>query len=219
MNKKQYAAAARLERVASFGRHYKLPGARAARLLTDLDACVAAIKKLRYAQDLGGLSRSNHADDGRQRREQLRRGHMLPIRRDVLLLLRDEPGLEAAMAVPHATASNATMVAAARRMAAALKTRHRTFLVREGMPRELLAGLTTAAAALRAWEESTTAAVKASTLATRELRERLAEGGRLQTAIEGIVMGLSVSNPKIWDFWRDERRRRKKMGRPRKVAR
>ena len=219
MNKKQYAATLRYKRIVGLCRQFPLPGPRGPRLVAELERCTTAIDRLVHPQNMGPNQRTNHAATGQQLRAKLRRGHMLPLSRQVKLLFRDDPRLVAAMAVPHVTASNTTLLAAARRMATALKVnRYRTFLLREGVAPALLAGLTTAADALKAWHESTAAAVKASTRATAEIKTLIAEAGRLQLAIEGIVIEMSITDPRIWTLWLHERRRRKKMGRPRKAA-
>jgi hypothetical protein len=216
MNKRQQVALERYRSIDSYVRITDFPGPRWKALQREFQDAFAGLQDLKLKQDVGALSRQMHAKGVAELRRKLRRGHMLPIRRDALLHLRKLPGVVPAVVVPHASASNAALVAAAKRMAKGL-ARYRKHLEAHDVPVGFLASLRGAARDLAEAVRNEPVVIGTRSAATSGLKEAFTRLRALEVAVEGQVMMAVGRDRSRWKLWLAAKRTPRRRGRPPKA--
>ena len=181
------------------------PGPALMSLAEELKACVARIRVQSVAQEKARQERSLDAQSiGRLRRD-LRHKHMMPIARRAKTLFKDHAGLTPALQVPHARATIAELVEAAKEMAKAVQPHEKSF--REvGFPTGFLKALRADAAALNKSSGNSDAMLQERANATAAIRSELAHGRDLARAIEAQMLAELDANPRQAKHWRAEQR-------------
>lgn len=213
MNKRQKVALERFRSVGTYVRVTEFPGARWKALQREFAEGFAELDALAVGQDVGKIRRQMHALGVAELRRKLRRGHMLPIRRDALLHLGKMPGVASAVVVPHASANNAMLVAAANRMAKGL-TRYRKFLEAHDVPVGFLASLRGVARDLAAAVNDEGGVVAQRSAATAGIKEKFTRLRAIEAAVEGQVMMAVGRNRSRWNLWLRAKKTPKRRGRP-----
>ena len=138
MNAKLQRLRDSISNAVSFLEHHRLADPVIQKRQTQLQASYDRIQELIPRQDVALHTRdSRHAE---ALRRALRRRHMLPIAREGKWLLAGAPGAERALCTPHKHASNETLVAAAKGMAAFVRPYAKLF-VEQGFEKNFLAEL------------------------------------------------------------------------------
>ena len=189
-----------------------------ARVAAVLDDVIERVRVLDAATQRATLT--SNAATMKKYCDELRRGHMIPIARRGKLLFHGEAKIQRVLRVPHARATPAAILAAARVMAKAVEP-HRRLFVQEGLPKTFLAELRASAARLRAFVTANEQSRAASPAAYRELREQIARGRSQIDIVDGQLLGWLDAQPParrktLAAMWRAAHRIPARTGRPRR---
>jgi hypothetical protein len=148
----------------------------------------------------------------RQKLEQVREKHMLPLARLARRVFRGEVRIEAALRVPHKRAPAEELLAAAERMVKALQP-HRRVLVASSIDPRRLSRLREETRIAKKLFAAADARTPRRTLATRRLPALLASARADLDAIDAIMTASSAGTELVQ--WRLISRVGKRLGRPR----
>jgi hypothetical protein len=176
-----------------------------------LDETIARIDACYTTQVTARMSTVGKLD---ARRKHLRERRMLPLRSIAKGQLLFAPGAEAALRVPHARASAQVVAAAALRMADALMP-HTRLLSAAGVSKDFLREMRHEARGLALTVKQNDAIRRRNADATRTLAQELRKGLDILSVIDGILR-LHATRDFLTQY-DVMRRRRKKVGRPRKI--
>lgn len=146
-------------------------------------------------------------------RRNLRRKHLLPIVTRGKVLLRGLPGIREELRLPRVRDTDAEWVAAARRIAKAVRPHKKVFLAAHFAP-DFLSQLDAAVRQLQVMSRSENARRTRLTLSTRGLADSLRHCRDLIASIDSLLMA-SDGIDEVWlKTWRHAKRIPKRVGRP-----
>lgn len=146
-------------------------------------------------------------------REDLRTHHINPLSTDGKLLLRGEPGIKDMLRLPHARASDAKLVEAARRIIKNVRPFKDTF-INEGYHPDFLERAEQSVDQFERISSQPAAEVTKRSLATRALPDAIQLGRSIMDAISRLVQTDLARDTVHQKMWKDAHRLPKKMGRP-----
>lgn len=154
-----------------------------------------------------------HAKSLTLTRRNLRQKHLLPIVTRGKVLLAGLPGIREELRLPRVRASDAEWVAAARRVAKAVRPHKRAFLDAHFAP-DFLQRLEAAAKELQAKSRSDNAQRTRRSVETRAVAESLRHCRDLVASIDSLVMASDDIDAGWLEAWRGAKRIPKRIGRP-----
>jgi len=178
----------------------------------DLQAAYDELRRQEATQDIARRSLGAHGKSLAITRRNLREKHLLPIVRRGKVLLKGWPGIREELRLPRVRASDAEWVAAARRIAKAMRPHKKVFLNAQFSP-DFLQGLERAARELHATSRSENAQATQRALSTRAVAEGLRHCRDLVAAIDSLAVAADV-DPRWLALWRKAKRIPKRVGRP-----
>jgi hypothetical protein len=146
-------------------------------------------------------------------RAQLRKDHINPLSADGKLFLVGEPGIKDSLRLPHARASDAKLIEAARRITSNIRPFKETF-IQEGYRPDFLER---AEQAIDRFERITSQPpdeVTRRSRATRELPEAIRRGRRIMDAIDRLIQTDLAGDKLNRAMWKKTYRLPRKIGRP-----
>ena len=220
MNTRQQLAMDRVTKIETFLRDQRLSGLPPLykATLTELGACVNRMRVL-YTEQFS--TRTVLGVDGRRVRELrhvIRRQYMIPLARAGRPLLRFAPGVERALTVPHARASNPEVVAAAEHMVKAFRP-HRKLFVSGRFSPTVLTELRSQARELHRLTTTAGDSQRRRAAATGGLRTELTRAGEMVRVLEALLFGRVESDTLFAGLWRDATKMPKRLGRPKRSTR
>ena len=147
-------------------------------------------------------------------RRELRVNHLLRIRKQGRVLLKGLPGIDDVLRVPHDRAPTKELVAAAKRIADAIRP-HASAFHRAKFPRDFIKRMERAAAALDKAADAPISAMSDHPSATRALKEALQEGRLAIDGLDGLIVAAFPRGAHQVKTWKDAKRIRRPIGRPR----
>jgi hypothetical protein len=218
MNQRQTREFNTIQQARSFLRRHRLESGPFRVIATTLDDVVERVRTLNVGATLAAKPHSGVPM--RDRTDDLRLSHMLPLSRRGRTLFRGEVKMENALRVPHARARPAVVVAAARAMAKAIRP-HRSLFIEADAPKNFLTDLQAATARLAAFVKAADERLTVSPATFRELRDQIRRGREEIAVADGQVVAwlrtLPAARRSILEVqWRGARRIGARIGRPRK---
>ena len=184
-------------------------------LIVELEDAIAGIEERALAQSRARSLRGTSSSNVKRLRRAIRKGYMIPIRRRAKTLLRNLPGLTAALRVPHAKKSTAVLVAAAHAMAKAVQPYASEFR-KARFPKDFLTRLRSDARELAKGAAGVTTGSRQLTQATVDLARAFRHARDTEEAIDGLLLARFDEGVASAAEWRSARRIGKPRGRPRK---
>ncbi len=175
-------------------------------------------KRIANIYDSQSYALTSRGADGRRiqnLRSDLRHNHLLPIARKGRDLLEGMPGINESLRVPHARAKDDEQLAAAKRIAEAVRPFARAF-VRAKFKKNFITQLERAAAALERGTASTDTMISRGSQATADLRRELAHARKLIATVDSLVVAEFWLDKDVLSLWRNAKRIPRQLGRPRK---
>ena len=182
-----------------------------------VDACASLTASIQRIEELARAQADAEWDmkgNVERRKDVLRTSRMRPLKRIGAKKLKFSPA-EGALQVPHKRADAQTVAAAALRMADAMEP-FPELIEAAGHPPDFLAQMRREAHDLQLSARRSESARNRRSLATTDLAREVAEGMETLTELEGLVMTLYGTDKQRMAQWKDLRRVRKRMGRPRR---
>ncbi len=155
--------------------------------------------------------------DLRRKRDLLREDYLLPLGRAGRKVLKFAPGAEHAFEVPPKRSTAQEVVASARAMAKASRTRWRLFMD-IGFPKDGVAKMMAAAKELDQMASRGTWARKERTGRLRDLERELRSARAIMDVMDAMITSLGRTDRDLLFQWRHAKRIPKKLGRPRKTV-
>jgi hypothetical protein len=220
MNTRQQLAMDRVGKIEEFLRSQRLIGLPPlyTATLTELGGCMNRMRVLFKEQSSTSRELGIDGRRVRQLRHVIRRQYMIPLARAGRPLLRFAAGVERALIVPHARASNADVVAAAEHMVEALRP-HRKLFVSGRFSPTVLTELRTQARELHRLTTTSGDSQRRRAAASRGLRTKLTRAGEVVRVLESLLFGRIESDELFRGLWRVAVRMPKRLGRPKRKVR
>lgn len=179
----------------------------------ELRTAFQEVRKHSTEQTIARNTLGVHGRSLAQTRRDLRQKHLLPIVSRGKVLLKGLPGIQDELRLPRVRASDAEWLAAAKRVAKAVRPHRKVFLEARFAP-DFLQRLDDAARALQVKSRSENAAVERRAVETRALAASLRHCRELVASIDSLVMASDDIDP-VWLIgWRHSKRIPKRVGRP-----
>ena len=147
-------------------------------------------------------------------RRELRVNHLLRIRKQGRVLLKGLPGIDDALRVPHDRAPNKELVAAAKRIAEAIRPHARAFY-RAKFPKDFIKRMERAAAALDKTADAPISQTNDRPRATRALKEAVQDGRLAVDGLDGLIVAAFPRGAHQIKTWKAAKRIGRRIGRPR----
>ena len=148
-------------------------------------------------------------------RRELRVVHLLRIRKRGRVLLKGLPGIDESLRVPHDRAPNDKLIAAAKRIADAVRPHAKVFH-RAMFSKDFIKRMERAADALAKAAEAPPEVRSARPLATKELKKAISDARLVVDSLDGLMAAhYSPRSPEL-STWRKAKRVGARVGRPRK---
>jgi hypothetical protein len=179
----------------------------------DIARAYEKINKANVRGIIAGADRELRRRRLRTARLTLRQQHLLKIRKRGKFLLRGLSGIERELRVPHYRASNEDLLAAARRIAKAVRP-HAAVFYEANFPKDFLKQLKHAADAVARAAAEPIAPEDDGPLITRALKEALREGRLAVDAFDALVVAKYAKNSGELHAWKGSKKIRGRMGRP-----
>lgn len=178
----------------------------------DLRAAYDELRRQEATQDIARKLLGAHGKSLDIARRNLREKNLLPIVKRGKVLLKGLPGLREELRLPRVRASDAEWVAAARRIAKAMR-QHKKVFVGAQFPPDFLQALERAARELHVVSRSENAQARQRSMSTRAVADGLAHCRDLVAAIDSLAVAAGV-DPRWLALWRKAKRIPKRVGRP-----
>jgi hypothetical protein len=216
MNKRQAREFKTVVASREFLRRQKLDGGSFRAVVKTLDDVIARVNALAGATTLA--SKRSFGKAIRERSDQLRRGHMIPIARRGKTLFRGDVDIETALRVPHVRSPASVVLAAAEEMIKHLSP-HRKLFFAAGFPRTFLTEMRAAATELAEMVGEAGDQHSSRPEDFAELRRQIARGRDEVSVADGLLLGWLQTQPLatraiLARQWRGSHRITSRLGRP-----
>lgn len=203
------------ERVQYFLRHWAPRDRRVHSMRVELDDVIVRIRGAQPRQVTAKHVIAWESHLTVRLREEIRHTHLRPIVRRGRTLIKNQPGLEEMLTVPHKRASSAAIAEHTLALIEWLKPYRSTFIA-HGFARNFLSSARAAAKDLAKRTTNTGGARTDRSTATRSIAEAIVEGTALKEALNAIVKPLISHDARLLAQWESAMRVGKRIGRPKK---
>ncbi|HKO16908.1 MAG TPA: hypothetical protein VJU87_11765 [Gemmatimonadaceae bacterium] len=220
MTKRQTQSLARLQRavIRLEEMPYRPVPPRLKRCIAQLRASVERLVMLNEEQLIASPGNSTEGSDVAHLRRKVRREYLIDLSRECRRLFVQAPEARRIFRVPHATASHATVVAAAEAMIKFIKP-YRRLVLDAGIEPAFLAELRDHTRTLRRLTTTSSERQARFRRASQALREELAAANELLRIIDGQMIAWIERMHVKDDYWKNIMRVPKPLGRPKQSKR